>query len=84
MADDADSDIVIPWTALASSQSKICKVCNKDFAVERNLKGHRTEIHLTKENFTCEGCLKYFSCKRSLVSHISICKGSKVPNYDKK
>ena len=62
----------------------VCKICHKGFAVEQYMRRHIKEIHMTRETFKCEVCLKQFKYKRSLVSHMPNCQGSKVPNYEKK
>lgn len=61
-----------------NDQKFICKVCNKDFAVEKYMKTHMKEMHVNKKTFKCEICLKDCRSKRSFVSHIH-----KMHNADK-
>ena len=50
-----------------------CLDCNKTFASKETARTHYKEMHMNKLTFKCEVCLKNFSHKRGLDSHMYNC-----------
>ena len=57
-----------------SDKSFKCTVpgCNKEFSGKAGVRSHIKNIHLKKENFTCDQCPKEFKQKTTLRNHINI------------
>ena len=57
-----------------SDKSFKCTVpgCNKEFSGKAGVRSHIKNIHLKKENFTCDECPKEFKQKTTLRNHINI------------
>jgi hypothetical protein len=49
-----------------------CKVCNKDFAVEKYMKNHMKAIHGVHYRLNCLECNKTFSSKGCLKRHMKV------------
>ena len=45
-----------------------CNICEKSFAEEKTLKGHKDHIHFGK-SFECEICQKKFPSKKNVQVH---------------
>ena len=56
-----------------------CDKCNKSFHFEDRLKQHCNEVHMKIKLFTCAVCLKRFSRKAHVESHMSVHNGAMFP-----
>ncbi|XP_008487974.1 zinc finger protein 234-like [Diaphorina citri] len=57
------------WRQLVAEKTKLCPVCNKEYATPVTMRKHLREVHVSKKKFKCDLCQKQFKASRSLQCH---------------